>query len=150
MIFDCSLRLWRKRANTKKVGKQRTANDWLAANMEQTTRFSCTSCNRPLITELKFQRVPYFVLFHVDKGINAKWSSTIILNHGEYRLCGMIYFGGFHFTARIISFDNEVQYYNSLKDSMPISEGNLNDISTAILCKDPDKRMLSIVLYVLI
>ena len=65
-------------------------------------------------------------------------------------MCGIIYFGGFHFTARVISFNNKVQYYNSLKDSMSISEDNLNNISTAILCKNSDKRMLSIVLYVLI
>ena len=147
-MFDCSPRQWRKKLSTKKVGKQRTAHDWLAANIEQTTKFSCSSCNRPLISELKFDRTPFFILFHVDKGINALWNLTLNFNDAEYRLCGMIYFKEFHFTARVISSNKEVQFYNSLNSCEPLSEGNFEDLSSTMLSKDPDGRMLSIVFYI--
>ncbi|KAL6297822.1 hypothetical protein BKA93DRAFT_712740, partial [Sparassis latifolia] len=59
-----------------------------------------------------------------------------------YRLCGMIYFGGFHFTSRIVTADKQVWYNDG------ISTGTYSkfECSSNILA-EVENRRCSIVIY---
>ncbi|KAH9914541.1 uncharacterized protein B0H18DRAFT_886914 [Fomitopsis serialis] len=66
----------------------------------------------------------------------------------EYRLAGIIYFGGFHFTCRIISADNHI-WCNDGRDmgSRCESQGTLKAMETHML-KTMGNRNVSVAIYV--
>ncbi|KAI0644145.1 hypothetical protein C8Q79DRAFT_913509 [Trametes meyenii] len=64
-----------------------------------------------------------------------------------YRLCGLIYFGKFHFTCRVVSRSGEVWFHDGMTTGNKLTfEGNLVNISD-VLCK-AGQRKLSVVVYV--
>ncbi|KAI0346344.1 hypothetical protein BDW22DRAFT_1324131 [Trametopsis cervina] len=72
-------------------------------------------------------------------------------NGFEYKLQGMIYFGSFHFTARIVDEKGDVWYHDGVQTGRDCNfEGNMNDIDVNSLLQAKNGRKCSTVLYTLI
>ncbi|KAH9831732.1 uncharacterized protein C8Q71DRAFT_714924 [Rhodofomes roseus] len=67
-----------------------------------------------MIHECTVLRAPIFIAFNVYQADNTKLSKQLTLptlqGQVDYRLVGVIYFGGFHFTCRIISTDGKIWF----------------------------------------
>ena len=115
----------------------------------ESTNYPCMSCSGILVNKLIFTNSPSFIYFQINKGINVKWSQNIKLNDTEYRLSGFIYFANFHFTTRVITATGDIWFIDSMDEVYQQShfEGNIEDISSRKLTKDPKERPLSIVIY---
>ena len=107
-LFQCATRQWNKRYNRQKVIKQRTADHWLQANLQETTRFKCLTCHGDIYSELVFKQIPQFICFYLNKNIAVKWTHLLTMKGNKYRICGLIYFGSFHFTSRSVSPNGDV------------------------------------------
>ena len=102
-----------------------------------------------MISQLCLSNMPSFIYFQVDDKISTKWIPIISVENVKYRLCGMIYFGGFHFTARIISEKGDISFQDSMSsETSKHYEGNIEDSKSVRSNKDPKERTLSIVIYV--
>ncbi|KZT04262.1 uncharacterized protein LAESUDRAFT_658026, partial [Laetiporus sulphureus 93-53] len=64
-----------------------------------------------------------------------------------FRLCGIIYFGEFHFTARIVDMNGQTQYNDGIvTDNTSILEDPLKMAHPALLNKAHD-RFSSVAIY---
>ncbi|KAI9069009.1 hypothetical protein FKP32DRAFT_1560572, partial [Trametes sanguinea] len=64
-----------------------------------------------------------------------------------YRLCGLIYFGQFHFTSQVVTRSGEVYSHDGIKTGSKLTfKGNLVGMDSKMLSK-LGKRKLSVVIY---
>ncbi|KAI0354008.1 hypothetical protein OH77DRAFT_1405729 [Trametes cingulata] len=64
-----------------------------------------------------------------------------------YRLCGLIYFGKFHFTCRVVTGSGKVHLHDGMKTGKKlVPEGNLINMDSKMLGK-LGKRKLSVLVY---
>ena len=148
-IFQCSPLQWSRRVVDIRKGRLRTTEDWINANLREITRFTCASCASDMIKVHKYTTLPVFLSFQVSQKANVKWTHTVELQRSQYRLCGMIYFGRFHFTARIISAQGDVWFHDGMQANRScIYEGNMGKILPKSLMTDPQGRRISFALYV--
>src|SRR5882762_9789402 len=69
-------------------------------------------------------------------------------NGVKYRLCGIVYHGGFHFTARLIDKAMNTYYYDGMKTGPEcILEGKFN---TIVNIYEVDQRKASTLVYTLL
>jgi len=113
----------------------------------------CETCHQNLMVEMKYVRSPLILAFDIfSSSSNIKISHEIIIRTVSgsaecLALTGIIYFGGFHFTARIIDRNKNVWYHNGMTTMNKCkAEGHLNNMSSAEL-KDAYGRKANIVIY---
>ena len=67
----------------------------------------------------------------------------------QYRLCGLIYYGSNHFTARIVTENQKVWFSDGMTNGRAYSlEGDLIDMTLAQLATASNTYKLSMVFYV--
>ena len=148
--LKCSQTQWKKWAQITRAGRQRTVDDWLLANLKETSKHFCLTCKTKIIQKIVVKDMPNFIYFNIEKSIALQWKDTIIVNNSTYRLCGMIYFKDFHFTARSFTLNGDIWFHDSAdQDSLSIFEGNLKKTTSKFLQSDCKNRKLSIAIYVI-
>ena len=107
----------------------------------------CPHCERMLYKSVKYEIAPGFIAFNVNT-VKLEVTAQIKLpEQGIYRLCGLIYFGEFHFTSRIVDHSGEVYYHDGMKTGEKlVFEGNLLTLDSKKLHK-AKKRRLSVLIY---
>ena len=100
--------------------------------MVSTRNHKCVTCRSNLIYNLNIDNDPTFlVLSWSDPGIKVKWEHKILFNEQQYRLCGLIYLGNFHFTARIVQNDGSVWYHDGIRTGNKCAyEGHIDSMTT--------------------
>jgi hypothetical protein len=92
-----------------------TTREQLRTTLVTDSRELCAECLNPLKVVLKFHHMPEVLLFSVSDN-EISMSRTIKVRAtdriNKYYLKGIIYHGGFHFTARIIQQDNTVWFHD--------------------------------------
>jgi hypothetical protein len=82
-----------------------------------TTRY-CPSCGEQLMRISNYVNVPSILIFeHVneyDLDIQKSIQLTVAKQKTNFSLRGMIYFGGYHFTSRVISLEGNVWYNDGM------------------------------------
>ncbi|EIW53762.1 uncharacterized protein TRAVEDRAFT_77901, partial [Trametes versicolor FP-101664 SS1] len=64
-----------------------------------------------------------------------------------YRLCGLIYFGKFHFTCRVVDRHGDVWFHDGMKTGTNlVPEGNVLTLDSSLLQK-AGKRRVSVLVY---
>ncbi len=82
-----------------------------------TTRTRCL-CKSKLIRKTSFLETPTLLALDLTStqtgSINRHITVTSVAGESSYRLSGLVYFGGHHFTARYINHDNEVWKHDGM------------------------------------
>ena len=89
-----------------------------------------------------------FIYVFIDDDIVVNIEHSITLSDNTYVLLGMIYFGNFHFTSRVVDKNRGVWFHDGIKTGSKLEyEGNLQNIDMNMLQKTKDGRKCSIVIY---
>ena len=67
-----------------------------------------------------FKSLPVFLRFKVED-VTVKWGLVLDLHKREYKPCGMVYFGDYHFIPRILIADGEIYFNDAIKQRKPTS-----------------------------
>ena len=147
-LLQFSADQWKNQVNAIGTGNRKSTTDWIQANLLEKANSVCSNCTTTLINELAFVSMPTFFQCYIDK-VNIKWDYTFILGGAKYRLCGLIYYGAFHFTTRIITSDKSIWFNDSMKHGRKFNlEGNMTNISGSYLSTAPDARKCILAIYV--
>ena len=117
---------------------------WIQHAMVSTRNHKCVTCRSNLIYNLNIDNDPTFlVLSWSDPGIKVKWEHKILFNEQQYRLCGLIYLGHFHFTARIVQNDGSVWYHDGIRTGNKCAyEGHIDSMTTRKLSNAHNKACI--------
>ena len=117
---------------------------WIQHAMVSTRNHKCATCRSNLIYNLNIDNDPTFlVLSWSDPGIKVKWEHKILFNEQQYRLCGLIYLGNFHFTARIVQNDGSVWYHDGIRTGNKCAyEGHIDSMTTRKLSNAHNKACI--------
>lgn len=148
LVWNCSYEKWNN--STYKMGsyKNRPTSAWIQALFSQKSTRRCPTCMQYMVQKVEFTQLPDFVLFNVRE-CQIKMEHTITLQTGNesYRLCGVIYFGSFHFTARIVTSDGLVWFNDGIQTkSSSQRNGNIGDLSSQVMSKAKGRKA-SIMIY---
>ena len=118
-----------------------TTRDQLRTTLVNDSRELCPECVRPLEHIVTFYDMPKILIFSVSEH-NIVISHTINVRTAnginKYYLKGIIYHGGFHFTARIIRQDQTVWFHDGQLGRNCLLESPVKKFSVADLnyCND--------------
>jgi hypothetical protein len=124
---------------------QESTMNWMETLSQQTHR-RCSKCQSDMQQILFYNQVPPVLIleypfmdietshtlqFETDKGIKS------------LRLKGIVYYGQYHFTSRIISTDNKVWFHDGMTTGESCSyDGMLDKLSDADVRKCRDKTLV--------
>ena len=124
-----------------------SALDWLNAYIKQRTDHRCSTCNTKMINKLIFTDYPKFIAFHRDN-VEVLWDTSIKWGEHIYKLSGLIYYGQFHFTARIIANDGEIWYHDGITTGRScVTEGNIQSYDSIDLMTARDGKVCILTIY---
>jgi len=113
------------------------------------SRISCPECLSPLQKVTYYRQVPRILLLSaggslisVNKSIKIRTPSQ---SH-QFQLKGIVYYGGFHFTSRIIDQNNAVWYHDGQLGPNCQHENKLSDFSETDL-NSCHGRQVSLIIY---
>lgn len=115
-LFTCTPDLWQNAFKSNGPHANCTLIQWLKVLLYQKYEGRCTTCRAKLVCKMDIVSAPNFLVFNVYKGqVKLQKKIAIVTVEGqtkEYRLCGLVYFGGFHFTCRIIASNGKIWYHD--------------------------------------
>ena len=150
MLIQCLKTVWTKAPRTVRDPQKHTAIEWLTAYLKQRSNQKCVTCNSKMINKLVFNDTPLFLAFYA-KDVDIAWNASINFAQQKYRLCGIIYYGSFHFTSRIITTHGDIWYNDGMVTKEKCSyEGNIRNASIEMLNIASDGKHCLLSLYVLI
>jgi hypothetical protein len=91
-----------------------SVNDYLKDVFSEPTRLICPECASQLTKLTKYNELPKIMAFSIGDSnvhINKKLKVRLQEGHNHFNLKGIVYFGAFHFTARLIN-DNSVWFHD--------------------------------------
>ena len=89
-----------------------------------------------------------FFRCYIDN-VNVKWDFNVTIDNTKYQLCGIVYYGAFHFIIRIITLDRSIWFNDSIKHGRTFNlEGNMRNVTGNFLSTVPDLRKCTIAVYV--
>jgi len=105
----------------------------------------CNSCNATLKRNIYFEEVPRLLVFHVPYTA-VKINPRLRIGDRVLKLRGVVYHGGYHYTARLVSSDESVWYHDGIHTgNMTSSHGPLNKLKHDLnKCKG---RQVALVVY---
>ena len=134
IFIICSKYQWQKQGIMQGSAYQKTASEWIYANTRQMTSIKCTDCSSHLILEAIFLNRPIFLKFRVDDVV-VKWTPVLQIDDCQYRLCELIYYGSNHFTARIVTENQEIWFNDDKWKSIQFRRRSCRyDTSSASYC----------------
>ena len=122
---------------------------WLQAVHTQNSIRRCKKCQEKLHRIIEFDdKLPFIpVIINTTKKLIIE--HNIYIHNARYQLYGLIYYGNFHFTSRIIDKYGDIWYNDSMiHQRESIFETNVQNASNEFYYQiDQDKR-LSMVIYI--
>lgn len=112
--------------------------------MHQSSYKTCPDCSADIVLKISFNQLPYFLPL-VIHSVNINMTQYITIQDQKYRLCGLIYFGDFHYTCQIVDRDGRI-WYNDGQDNQTSYQGHIvsHEYSRLTKCKG---RELAVILY---
>lgn len=147
ILWDCNEVIWKNSPLRKGTYKYSSLQSWIPVLTSQKTHMQCPTCNIGLQRNITYDIFPTFIPFNIYSAtINIE--PELIIQEQHYRLCGIIYHGKFHFTARVITTDDKVWYYDGMEKKGDCQyQGTLKELSSANLRKIKG-RQATIAIYV--
>lgn len=146
VLWDCTKEIWKSSPYKSGSIKYSNLQKWIPVLLCQNTHHRCLNCNRYMQRNIIYDIFPNFIAFDVyDVSLNVE--TRVNIQDTSYRLCGIIYHGNFHFTARILSENDEVWYYDGMSNQgWCENEGIYSEISATSIRKVKGRRM-TILIY---
>lgn len=88
---------------------------YIKAILRSKSAQKCTKCNTILDRIYEFEKPPVFIPLTIENGLSLNLEHFTYMYGHKYRLIGMIYFRGYHFTARIIDANGDIWYHDGIK-----------------------------------
>ena len=96
------------------------------------------------------QQLP-FIFIKLNDQISIRFEQFIDYSDNKYRLCGIIYFGSFHFTCRLIDHEGKIWYHDGIQTGSSCRyDSHIQKIHSELLQTAPGHRKKSIAIYTLI
>ena len=68
--------------------------------------------------------------------IKVHWEHYTSMNNSQYRLCGLVYFSNWHFTARVITEDGNIWFHDGMHTQhVCAAESNIANTPSQTLSK---------------
>ena len=147
-LWDTSKDIWKNSLYKKGSYKDQSITAWLGAVFNQKTSQVCPQCERSLHQCIRYDSAPAFIALNVYN-VKADISNEIeVPDHPDkYRLCGLVYFGKFHFTCRVVTRHGDTWFHDGIKTGNTlVSEGNIINMHSKAL-KKAGKRRVSVLIY---
>ena len=121
---------------------------WLGS-LEHETHEKCPHCFASMVQPVNFKSTPSVLVFETNSR-NIKVSKTLKFEQeGETVILdvrGLIYYGDFHFTSRIIGNDGMVWYHDGMTTGSSCeNEGDFDKFSSRKLLKCKGKKLILVV-----
>lgn len=115
-IWYCLKSIWWNRSdNSQKDMKQQSTTTLVDAITKSLSNHECSVCNLFLLCKFSFDKNPAFVPLAINNNITIHLDHYISINKSIYRLIGIIYHGGFHFTTHIIDKNGDILYNDRIE-----------------------------------
>lgn len=113
VLYECTTSVWRRRSN-RLPGREsmRTSKEWLLAFSSMITDQTCYSCNQTLHQHLGRMSAQPFLVFTSPDRLIIQWEPTLDVGDETYRLFGLIYYGEFHFTCRLVDRNGAIWFHD--------------------------------------
>lgn len=149
VILECSKSVWSRRPRQMEGRpNNRRVSEWLSVHSSMKTDVNCGVCNSHIYRDLYTPRTPSFLIFMTQDRLMVDWEPTIDHAQSSYRLIGLIYHGGNHFTSRIIEPDGKIWYHDGITTGRNCEEkGVLHNASTKQLFFAEERRICSVGIY---
>jgi Helitron helicase-like domain at N-terminus/PIF1-like helicase len=102
--------------NPIQAGYTGSASDWMTRRIHRTRH--CPQCGEQLIRIRSYVNIPNILVFeHVneyDLDVQRCIQLTVAGQRTDMFLRGLVYFGGYHFTSRVISLEGDVWYNDGM------------------------------------
>lgn len=149
VIFECLKSVWSKRPrHIEGRPKSRRISEWLSVQSSIRTDVRCGACHSHVYRDLHTPRTPSFLTFMSLDHLTVDWEPTIDHSESSYRLIGLIYHGGNHFTSRIIEPDGKIWYHDGITTGRNCEgKGMLHNASTKQLVFAEERRICSVGIY---
>ena len=109
----------------------------------------CSICDTPLHRIFAFDDLPQFIPLIIDNDISVRLEHKAYMYESQYILIGIVYYGAFHFTSRIIDMNGDIWYHDGLKTGRQcLQEGNIENIDLKLLLKAKERRKASVAIYI--
>ena len=146
-LWTCTREAWNESSNkVTKSYKNKTMQNWVDALFSQDSYKTCPSCEESIIHQIQFTSHPYFVPFVIEN-VMINISHHVVIQDTNYRLCGLIYFGGEHFITRIVDPSGQLWLNDSQVNGRECKyDGNIVNANESNILKCKGK-MLKVVLY---
>ena len=148
VIHYCTRGLWS--SHTRRLGRydNRKTTTWIEALFEQKSNIACPNCYVKMYKKLVYSEAPKFFIMSMTALKPTIEAQVKIPGHNVlYRLCGIIYFGEFHFVCRIIDKSGEIWYHDGVQTGAKVEYfNNMLYVSTKLLQK-AGNREASLLFY---
>ena len=118
--------------------KSATTTAWLNALNCRKSEMVCPSCGKKAVRHLQFISMPSFIMIAAApmQKIKVHWEHYTSMNNSQYRLCGLVYFSNWHFTARVITEDGNIWFHDGMHTQhVCAAESNIANTPSQTLSK---------------
>ena len=118
--------------------KSATTTAWLKALNCRKSEIICPSCSKKAVRHLQLNSMPSFIMIAAApiQKIKVNWEHYMSMNNTQYRLCGLVYFANWHFTARIVTDDGNIWFHDGMHTQhVCAAESNIANTPSQTLSK---------------
>ena len=130
----------------------RSVSQFIQSVLDYQSDFTCIRCEGNLQYTMEWLTAPMMLPVKMPDGNAGSlvlWDREIMVFNYTYRLRGLIYYGSFHFTCRIVDELGRVWYADGMTNhGKPALQGNIQNMSQQDLVK-VEGRSLTVALYML-
>jgi hypothetical protein len=137
---------WLASDNNYMSKKLITMQYWINNLTKQKSGKKCTHCNSKHGTKTTtWEYMPNIIVFHTNN-TNITLQQSITIQNTPYTLCGTIYSGSMHFTARLFTSNGDVWLYDGIEKGNKLVqyEGNVQSIDMKSLNKLNNRDLIEI------
>ena len=143
--------IWQNKAVKGGSIRGQLTTTWLRSILAQKSHRQCQRCKSQLQRLIQFDETPPFIPLIINNQIDIIIQSSIDIDNSKYTLRGLIYFGNFHFTSRVIEGSGDIWYNDGMTTGRGSEfEGNIRDVSNHFIFHDKQDKRLSMAIYMLI
>ena len=107
-LWNISKMTWKSKSTRLGSRNNQPVTAWMKAIVRSKSTQKCQNCHTHLNKIYQFYPAPVFIPLHLQDDIPVKLEHKAYLYENEYKLIGIIYHGGFHFTSRIVDDDGRI------------------------------------------
>lgn len=148
LLWYISKPSWKQSAVSQGNIRSAPISVWIEKMRNCKTQRICSRCTRNTVKRMILSKAPVLIPVVIQEGVKPIIERIINIDDTQYRLCGVIYFGGAHWTCRVIEVNGDIWYHDGISTKNKCNyEGNLDVYNMKNLWKCKQNRTCSVILY---